>query len=97
MTVVWSKEAKDSLSKIYLYILDDSPQNAEMVLDKIITLAESLNDSRYEFAMDPIINKERFRHISIWSYKIIYERKQDSVLILDIFNGKQNPSLLNKY
>jgi plasmid stabilization system protein ParE len=97
MTVVWSKEAKDSLSKIYFYILEDSPQNAELVLDKIITLAESLHDERYEFAIDPIINKERFRHISIWSYKIIYERKQDSVLILDVFNGKQNPNHLNKY
>jgi toxin ParE1/3/4 len=97
MTVVWSKEAKASLSKIYFYILEDSPQNAELVLDKIITLAESLHDERYEFAIDPIINKERFRHISIWSYKIIYERKQDSVLILDVFNGKQNPNHLNKY
>jgi toxin ParE1/3/4 len=97
MTIVWSKEAKDSLSKIYFYILEDSPQNAELVLDKIITLAESLHDERYKFAIDPIINKERFRHISIWSYKIIYERKQDSVLILDVFNGKQNPNHLNKY
>ncbi|WP_367771824.1 type II toxin-antitoxin system RelE/ParE family toxin [Flavobacterium sp. WC2421] len=97
MTVVWSKEAKDSLSKIYYYILEDSPQNAEMVLDKIIALAESLHDSRYEFAIEPIINKERFRHISIWSYKIIYERKLDFVLIIDIFNGKQNPNRLNKY
>lgn len=97
MNLVWSKEAKDSLSKIYFYILEYSPQNAEMVIDKIIALAESLHDERFEFAIDPIINKERFRHISIWSYKIIYERKQDSVLILDVFNGKQNPNQLNKY
>ena len=97
MTVVWSKEAKDSLSKIYFYILEDSPQNAEMVLNKIINLVESLRDSRFEFAIDPIINKEKFRHISIWSYKIIYERRLDSILIVDIFNGKQNPNRLNKY
>lgn len=97
MNVVWSLEATESLSEIYNYILKDSPQNAEMVLDKIIELVESLHDERYEFAMDPIISKERFRHISIWSYKIIYERKQDSVLILDIFNAKQNPNQLNKY
>jgi plasmid stabilization system protein ParE len=97
MNVVWSPEARESLSEIYNYILKDSPQNAEMVLDKIIELVNSLHDERYEFAMDPIINKERFRHISIWSYKIIYERKQDSVLILDIFNAKQNPNQLNKY
>jgi toxin ParE1/3/4 len=77
--------------------LEDSLQNAQMVLDKIIELVESLHNERYEFAMGPIINKEKFCHISIWSYKVIYQRTKDEVLILDIFNGKQNSNLLKKY
>ncbi|MFV8371213.1 type II toxin-antitoxin system RelE/ParE family toxin [Flavobacterium sp. LB2P6] len=97
MNVIWSQEARKSLSEIYNYIFEDSPQNAEMVLDKIIELVDSLRDERYEFAIDPIINKEKFRHVSIWSYKIIYERTKKEVLILDIFNGKQNPDKLKKY
>ncbi|MFV8356997.1 type II toxin-antitoxin system RelE/ParE family toxin [Flavobacterium sp. XS1P32] len=97
MIVVWSLEAKKSLSEIYNYIFEDSPQNAEKVLNKIIDLAESLQDERYDYAIDPIINKEKFRHISIWTYKIIYERTTNKVLILDIFNGKQNPDKLKKY
>jgi plasmid stabilization system protein ParE len=60
--VVWSLEAKN-LSEIYNYIFEDSPQNAEKVLNKIIDLAESLQDERYDYAIDPIINKEKFRHI----------------------------------
>ena len=97
MIVVWSLEAKKSLSEIYNYIFEDSPQNAEKVLNKIIDLAESLQDERYDYAIDPIINKEKFRHISIWTYEIIYERTTNKVLILDIFNGKQNPDKLKKY
>lgn len=97
MIVVWSLEAKNSLSEIYNYIFEDSPQNAEKVLNNIIDLAESLHDERYDYAIDPIINKEKFRHISIWTYKIIYERTTNKVLILDIFNGKQNPDKLKKY
>lgn len=97
MIVIWSKEARNSLSAIYNYIYEDSPQNAAMVLDKIIESIESLQDERYEYAIDPIINKEKFRHLSIWSYKIIYERTNKEVLILDIFNGKQNPDKLKKY
>lgn len=97
MIVVWSLEAKKSLSEIYNYIFEDSPQNAEKMLNKIIDLAESLQDERYDYAIDPIINKEKFRHISIWTYKIIYERTTNKVLILDIFNGKQNPDKLKKY
>ena len=97
MIVVWSLEAKKSLSEIYNYIFEDSPQNAEKMLNKIIDLAESLQDERYDYAIDPIINKEKFRHISIWTYKIIYERTTNKVLILDIFNGKQNPDKQKKY
>ena len=97
MIVVWSLEAKKSLSEIYNYIFEDSPQNAGKVLNKIIDLAESLQDERYDYAIDPIINKEKFRHISIWTYKIIYERTTNKVLILDIFNGKQSPDKLKIY
>lgn len=97
MNLVWSEEASNSLANIYFYILKDSPQNAEMVFNKIVELAETLQDRRFEYAIDPIINKEKFRHISIWSYKIIYERTNDSVIILDIFDGRQNPNKLDKY
>jgi hypothetical protein len=33
------------------------------VLNKIIDLAESLQDERYDYAIDPIINKEKFRQV----------------------------------
>ena len=62
MNLVWSQEASDSLAAIYFYILKDSPQNAVMVIDKII-----------------------------------YERNSEDIIILDIFDGKQNPSKLDKY
>ena len=54
MIVVWSLEAKKSLSEIYNYIFEDSPQNAGKVLNKIIDLAESLQDERYDYAIDPL-------------------------------------------
>jgi toxin ParE1/3/4 len=46
MKLVWSEEASDSLANIYFYILKDSPQNAEMVVNKIVDLAETLQDER---------------------------------------------------
>lgn len=97
MRVIWSQESKNSLASIYFYILKDSPQNAIMVVDKITELVTTLEDIRFEYAIDPIINKQKFRHISIWSYKIIYERNENSILILDIFDGRQNPNKLDKY
>lgn len=97
MNLIWSKEANNSLVSIYFYILVDSPQNAVMVIDKIIELAETLKEERFEYSIDPIINKQKFRHITIWNYKIIYERDLENVIILDIFDGRQNPKKLDKY
>ncbi len=97
MNLIWSEEASNSLAEIYFYILKDSPQNATMVVDKIIGLVQTLQDERFEYAIDPIINKQKFRHISIWSYKIIYERNNEGIIILDIFDGRQNPKKLDKF
>ena len=74
MNLVWSEQAADYLSKIYEYILSESPENAIIFIDEIITLSESLLDKSFEYPIDPIINKLKFRHICIWSYKVIYEK-----------------------
>ena len=53
MILLWSEEASNSLTAIYYYILKDSPQNAVMVVDKIIDLAETLKNENFEYAIDP--------------------------------------------
>lgn len=97
MKVIWSKLAKESLAQIYDYIFEDSPQNAEMVFNTLFELGNSLSDEKVEYTKDLIINEERFRSAPKWSYKIIYERTESSVIILDIFNTYQNPKRLSRY
>ncbi|HKK82149.1 MAG TPA: type II toxin-antitoxin system RelE/ParE family toxin [Prolixibacteraceae bacterium] len=97
MKVIWSKLAKESLAQIYDYIFEDSPQNAEMVFNTLFELGNSLSDEKVEYAKDLIINEERFRIIPKWSYKIIYERTESLVIILDIFNTYRNPKRLGRY
>ncbi len=60
MNLVWSEEASNSLANSYFYILKESPQNAEMVFNKIVELAETLQDKRFEYAIDPIIKRKNF-------------------------------------
>ena len=97
MKVVWSEQAKESLQNIYFYIYSKSPQNAVSVLDALLALGESLADQNKEFSLDPIINKQKFKHISRWSNKIIYERTDGQVIILDVFDGRQDPAKLFNY
>ena len=97
MNVVWSEQAKESLQNIYSYIYLKSHQNAVSVLDALLALGESLADQKKEFSLDPVINKQKFQHISLWSYKIIYERTEVRVIILDVFDGRQDPAKLFNY
>lgn len=43
MKVIWSSQAMDSLTSVYDYIYERSPQNALTVLDKLLELGESLS------------------------------------------------------
>jgi plasmid stabilization system protein ParE len=96
MKVLWSDQAKENLAQIYDYIFEDSPQNAENVIETLIEIGNSLSDKRFDYSKDLIINEERFKSIPKWSYKIVYERTEDEVIILDVFNTNQNPEKLKK-
>jgi plasmid stabilization system protein ParE len=96
MKVVWSKESLDSLSKIYNYIFSSSPQNALFVFEELLNLGDSLADERFEYSKELLIDSSKYRYIPKWSYKIIYERKLNMVVIIDVFNTKQNPNKLLK-
>nr|WP_299666877.1 type II toxin-antitoxin system RelE/ParE family toxin [uncultured Polaribacter sp.] len=84
----------NSLLGIYNYIFEKSPQNALMVFNKLTKLGDSLSDNNIEYSKDLIINDEAVRFVSKWDYKIIYERKINYVLIIDVFSSKQNPNKL---
>lgn len=94
MKVRWSIQAMQSLAFIYDYIYKDSPQNAEKVFNTLLNIGNSLSDPFVEYSMDLIINDKQFRFIPKWSYKIIYERRNEEILILDIFSVHQNPEKL---
>jgi len=97
MKVIWSSQAMDSLTSVYDYIYERSPQNALTVLDKLLELGESLAHDFVLYSIDPIINKDNFRHITLWSFKLIYEIQDDKVIILEVFDGRQNPDKLDSF
>ena len=94
MKVVWTDEAKFSLLDIYNFILTQSIQNAVMVIDVLTDLGESLSDEKLEYSKDLILDDERYKSVSKWSFKIIYERTEKEVIILAIFNSNQSPGKL---
>lgn len=98
LPIRWDRTAKESLDQIYEYIFQDSPQNAKKVKKELIKLVGSLNDfpekySREEF-LDEVLGN--YRSVSKWTYKVIYEVTEDSIIIVDIFQTRQHPSQIKK-
>ena len=91
MEVVWRKKAANELQDIYNYIKKESPQNAVLVFNSVYDLVISLIDFPFKFPKEPTINIEKVRFAVIYSYKIIYAVEKDKIIILRIFNTKQNP------
>lgn len=96
MEVRWRKKASGELEAIYQYIKKESPQNAILVFNSIYDLALSLPDFPYKFPMEPVINIEKVSYAVLWSFKIIYAVEKDRIVVLRVFNTKQNPKKLKK-
>ncbi len=94
MNVVWSEQARISLSTIYDYIYEDNPEAANKVLNTLLSKADSLSDPRIEYPKDPIVNNPKYRFILQWNFKIIYESTDKRVIIIDIFHTRQDPGKL---
>jgi plasmid stabilization system protein ParE len=96
MKVFWNKKASNELEDIYKYIKKESPQNAILVFNEIYDLSNFLPNYLYKFPVEPIINIEKVRFAAIWSFKIVYSIEKESIVILRVFNTKQNPKKLKK-
>ena len=94
MKVVWSERAKISLSEIYEYVYQDSPKAADRVLESILDKTNSLQNEQIEYPKNPILNDQRFRFILLWSFKIIYQRTESKVIIIEIFHTRKDPGKL---
>ena len=95
MKILWQKKASDDLNGIYNYIKEDSPQNAIMVFNKIYDLVNSLVVFPEKYPVEPTLNNPNVRFVVIWSFKIIYTIKENTIYILRIFNTKRNPKKIN--
>lgn len=91
MKLVWGKTAKNDLKNIYDYIFNDSPVNAEKVLNTIIKKVEATSKMPLRHPIEPNLNKKHTRFIILWNFKIIYRVYNDKIFVKRIFHTKQNP------
>jgi plasmid stabilization system protein ParE len=89
-SVVWSKASLDSLETIYNFIFENSPQNAEMVVDALLNLGDDLAKFPEKNPREPLYNDESIRYFPKWNFKIVYRIEENRILIINIYSTKMN-------
>lgn len=75
--VKWTKHAKSQLRHIHDYIAQDSPLYAKRALVKKTI---GLDDLPRKGRMVPELNEDAVRELGLYSYRILYEIKPDSLI-----------------
>lgn len=88
--VIWSEIAKTDLRAIYNYIANDSRHYAKKVAQDIREKTDILSNLPGMGRVVPEMEDRNIRELSLYSYRIIYEVKNEQVYILTIVHKRQD-------
>lgn len=88
-TVVWSQEALDDINSIAEYISRDSIYHAQHVVESLFELSDNLLDQPEAGRIVPELHDPHVRERFIYSYRLIYELKDNDINILGVIHGKR--------
>jgi len=87
--VVWSLEALDDIDSIAEYINRDSLYHAQHVVESLFDLSDSLSEQPESGRIVPELHDPHVRERFIYSYRLIYELKDNDIHILGVIHGKR--------
>ena len=89
MDVNWTIPAKEDLHHIYSYISQDSVYYALEVSEAILEATSRLSGFPFQGRVVPELSDDGVRELFLYSYRVIYQLKNDSIYILAIVNMRQ--------
>ena len=87
MKVFWTKATLHRLQEIEEYISKDNPVAAISLIDKLISLSETLSDNPEKGRIVPELSLDNIRELIHKNYRIVYLVKKNSIDILTVFEG----------
>ena len=93
LVVRWDKPAYASLQRIYEYIRQDSPVNADKVRKEILKITSGLADRPERYPPDKFKknNPGNYRAFEKYSYRVAYRYTEKEIKILSVRHVKQEP------
>jgi len=89
LKIEWSEEALEDIESIATYIEKDSPVYAKSVVSKFFEKAEMLQEFSELGRKVPEFNDVNIREIFIYSYRLIYQLKEEKILFVAVVHGKR--------
>jgi plasmid stabilization system protein ParE len=87
--LIWSEEALNDIRNIAEYIERDSPFYAEQVVERLFDLAEELPVNPKLGRIVPELHDDTVRERFVYSYRLIYELRDEAIEVLAIIHGKR--------
>jgi len=88
--VIWSEPAKADLRSIHDFIAHDSRHYAKTVTQDIVEKTDVLNELPRIGRKVPELGQEDIREISLYSYRILYEIKEQDVFVLGVIHKRRD-------
>lgn len=88
--VIWSEPAKTDLRSIHDFIAHDSSHYAKKVTQDIREKADILDQLPKLGKTVPEVNDENVRELSLYSYRIIYEIKNQGVFVMAVVHKRKD-------
>ncbi|SJM90694.1 Plasmid stabilization system [Crenothrix polyspora] len=88
--VKWTNHALKQLRHIHDYIAQDSPLYAKRVTDTMVRKTVGLDELPYMGRKVAELNEDHIREFSLYSYRIIYEIKNNHVEILAVIHKRRD-------
>lgn len=87
MKVAWSRRARRDLTEIGRYIRRDNPKAARIWVSRLLARAELAGASPQGGRVVPEVERSDVREVFERTYRIIYQVRSDSILVLTILEG----------
>ena len=96
LQVIWDKEAKEELKKIYQYIKEKSEPSAKKVRSVIVETSRKLSEAPEIYEQDKFTEKAlgNIRSFVRWHYRITYQVLKTHIIVLAVTHTSQDPKKL---
>ena len=90
--VRWSLRARADLKAIHDFIAKDAPMNARAVVREIVGRANLIDQTPRAGRKVPELEDEAIREIPVYSWRVIYQLRDDAVFIVTVVHKRRAPA-----